>query len=175
MGCAPPVNGGPRVSLSRRCPRRYAQAMQVRRATEADWSAVVALVRSVGLPTDGLKDQFPTVYWVAIVDDRLVGVVGLERYDAFGLLRSLAVAEGQQSRGVGGALIRQAQHSAQADALGAVFLLTTTAADFFARHGFSVLERARVPDAVRISPEFAGICPDSAVCLRWTFPEPVRE
>jgi N-acetylglutamate synthase-like GNAT family acetyltransferase len=148
--------------------------MQVRRATEADWSEVVALVRFGGLPAEGLKDQFPTAYWVAIADDRLLGVVGLERYGAFGLLRSLAVAEGQQSRGVGGALIQHAQQEAQADGLAAVFLLTTTAADFFARHGFAVLARALVPDAVRISPEFASICPDSAASLHWTIREPIR-
>jgi amino-acid N-acetyltransferase len=46
-----------------------------------------------------------------------------------------------------------------------VFLLTTTAAGFFRKHGFVLAERASASDALRSSPEFKDACPASATCL----------
>jgi amino-acid N-acetyltransferase len=50
--------------------------------------------------------------------------------------------------------------------LAGVYLLTTTAADFYDRFGFRPFPRAEVPEAVAGSPEFASICPSSAACRR---------
>jgi len=50
--------------------------------------------------------------------------------------------------------------------LAALYALTTTAPGFFVGLGFSVADRSDVPPAVRASPEFSSICPDTAVVLR---------
>jgi SAM-dependent methyltransferase len=47
-----------------------------------------------------------------------------------------------------------------------LYLLTTTAADYFRRFGFEVIERAEVPAAVQQSCEFASICPSTATVMR---------
>ena len=50
--------------------------------------------------------------------------------------------------------------------LGSVWLLTTTAAGFFDQLGFARVERGSVPPELQASPEFATVCPGSAVCMR---------
>jgi hypothetical protein len=43
-----------------------------------------------------------------------------------------------------------------------VFLLTETAPAFFARFGFTDIDRARVPETIRQTVEFSSACPASA-------------
>jgi len=49
---------------------------------------------------------------------------------------------------------------------GEAWLLTTTAADFFAALGFSRVPRDAAPPAVRATEQFARLCPESAVLMR---------
>jgi amino-acid N-acetyltransferase len=44
-------------------------------------------------------------------------------------------------------------------------LLTTTAAPFFTRFGFTSAARDAAPAALRATAEFASLCPASAVCM----------
>jgi amino-acid N-acetyltransferase len=50
--------------------------------------------------------------------------------------------------------------------IGRLYLLTTTAADFFAALGYERVDRGEVPEAVRGSAEFSDLCPDTAVAMR---------
>ena len=47
-----------------------------------------------------------------------------------------------------------------------LFLLTTTAADFFEARDYLEAERDDVPDAIRGTREFAELCPSRATCMR---------
>jgi len=46
-----------------------------------------------------------------------------------------------------------------------VYLLTTTAEQFFTRHGFCTVSRADVPTSVQQSIEFQAACPATATCM----------
>jgi amino-acid N-acetyltransferase len=46
-----------------------------------------------------------------------------------------------------------------------LYLLTTTADQYFPRFGFTRTTRSAVPDAVKASAEFQGACPDTAVVM----------
>jgi amino-acid N-acetyltransferase len=142
----------------------------IRRARKGDLPAVLALVRSASLPTAGLEDQFPGAYRVAGESGAVAAVCGLERCGSFGLLRSLAVAEGSRGAGIGGALVKSALARARRGRLEAVFLLTPTAAGFFAKRGFEPVGREAAPPAIRATVEFASACPASAALMRhsWT-------
>jgi amino-acid N-acetyltransferase len=48
----------------------------------------------------------------------------------------------------------------------ALFLLTTTAADFFGTRGYELIDREAVPEAVAETAEFSELCPDAATCMR---------
>jgi amino-acid N-acetyltransferase len=142
-------------------------AFTVRPAGAGDLPAVQALLRASELPLDGLDEQFGANYAVAVAEGQVIGVEGIERHGADGLLRSAAVVDAWRGRGVGDVLTRDRLDWARANGLRAVYLLTTTAADYFPRFGFVTARRDDAPDGIRASREFAEACPASAafMCL----------
>jgi N-acetylglutamate synthase-like GNAT family acetyltransferase len=134
-------------------------------ARSGDLPEVLELVRSFGLPTEGISGAFPQAYAVMRRGSELVAVAGLEIYDDVGLLRSVAVAKQERGRGLGRALVADRLAAAREQRLKCVYLLTLTAADYFRGLGFSDTERARAPASVQQAPEFTTLCPASAACL----------
>lgn len=140
--------------------------IRIRPAREADLVAARSLLVASALPTAGLEDQFGSQYAVAATPSGdMVGLAGFEVYTEYGLLRSVAVSSGWRGRGVGRLLVGDRAAAAKSRGLAALYALTTTAPGFFAGLGFSVADRDDVPAAVRASPEFSSICPDTAVVL----------
>lgn len=143
-------------------------ARSVRPATPGDWPSIERLLLARGLPTDGARAQLGG-FVVAEERATVVGCIGVERYGAVGLLRSLAVAEETAGQGVGTALVRALLDSAPRLGLEELYLLTTTAADYFPRFGFSVVDRSALPGVLETSAELRGACPASAVAMRRSF------
>ncbi|HET9956266.1 MAG TPA: arsenic resistance N-acetyltransferase ArsN2 [Polyangiaceae bacterium] len=134
-------------------------------AAESDLGAVLLLLQQVSLPVAGVADEFPGDYCVARLNDEVVGVAGLESYGEFGLLRSVAVHSSRRGSGLGRLLVEDRLVAARARELTSVYLLTTTAAAYFAVFGFKIASRGAAPENIRASLEFQSICPASAVCL----------
>ena len=106
-------------------------------------------------------------YFVVREDDgRVVGVAGLELHGDFGLLRSVAVDEDYRGQGLAAALIEAVLQRAQRVGLRSVYLLTTTARDYFARRGFTDVGRDDAPSAIRESWEFKNGCPSTAAFMQ---------
>lgn len=110
-----------------------------------DRAEVEALLQAADLPLDGLDAWFPHDGIVARIDGALVGVAGMERWGAYGLLRSVAVTEAQRGHGIAEALIAERLCIAKLDALTAVVLLTAGAGRYFERFGFEQIDRAALP------------------------------
>lgn len=140
--------------------------ISIRSATADDLTVVQQLLRAADLPLDGLDEQFGEGYAIAECDGVAVGVEGVEVYGDAGLLRSAAVQPAWRGRGVGDALTHDRLSWAAARGLREVWLLTTTAADYFPRFGFERASRDAAPDAVQRSREFAEACPASAIAMR---------
>ena len=136
----------------------------LRPATPDDIPLAIELLREAGLPDDGVAELGERLV-VAEVEGRIVGCAGLEIYGTGGLLRSVAVSEDLQGRGVGVALTRRLMAVAIAHGLERLYLLTETAASFFGRQGFTAVDRADVDAAVLAAPEFARLCPASAAVM----------
>lgn len=127
-------------------------------------AAVEHLVRSSGLPLDGLRDHLDAAV-VARRHDRVVACAAVELYDQDALLRSVAVDPTERGRGLGTAIVAAALELAAARGASQVYLLTETAAGFFPRLGFRVVSRDEVPASVRRSVEFTSACCASAVAM----------
>lgn len=138
---------------------------RIRRSQAADLATVLDLLNGAGLPTGDLTSAPGLQVWVLEADGLLLGVIGLERFGAGGLLRSLVVAPGHQRRGLGHELVAQLEHDARADGVEQLVLLTQTAETFFRQLGYSVIDRRYVPDELKHSEEFRSLCPASAVCM----------
>lgn len=133
-------------------------------ARAGDVDAVLALVGSMGLPRDGVRQVLSTLL-VARAAGEVVGCAAIEIYGRDGLLRSVAVAPGRRGSGLGRRLTDAALTLAAERRLDRLYLLTETAAPFFARLGFEPVGRADVPAAVQLSPEFSRLCPVSAQAM----------
>jgi amino-acid N-acetyltransferase len=139
--------------------------IRIERATPDDSGALLALMERAHLPTDDLASHLDSAF-VARDGDRIVGSAAIEIYADGGLLRSVAVDEGQRGAGLGARLTQAAIEDAQRRALPALYLLTTTAEHFFPRFGFEPIGRDDVPASVQRSIEFRGACPASAIVMR---------
>jgi amino-acid N-acetyltransferase len=124
-----------------------------------------ALLDANDLPAADIDD--PSITFVGAFDGPvLVGVVGLQACDGVGLLRSLVVRDAARSRGIAQALCERVVELARARRLGSLWLLTTSARDYFTRRGFEVVERDSAPDAIRGTAQFASLCPSTAIVMR---------
>ena len=94
-----------------------------------------------------------------------VGFGGLEVRGEDALLRSVITLPPVRSRGVGAAIVDILEVEAQARNCRVVWLLTTSAAEFFAEFGYRPCERESVPPAIRETAEFKSLCPASAVVM----------
>ncbi len=138
----------------------------VRSARAADLQRMTALLESADLPVDGVADQFGAAYAVAEQNGELIAALGIERYGAFGLLRSAVVAPSYRGKGIGEALVLERMEWSAGQGIQSLYLLTTTAADYFPRFGFQVITRAEVPPEVQSSREFTSSCPSTATVMR---------
>lgn len=138
----------------------------IRPARSDDLSSVESLLRAADLPLDGVADFFPQSYAVAVSNGKVVGAIGVERYGDHGLLRSAVVTDTQRGSGLGSRLTSDRIDWCVTNKMRSVYLLTTTAAPFFVNHGFVAVDRADVPAEVQRAPEFASICPSSAVVMQ---------
>jgi len=140
--------------------------VKLRRATAGDLPAVKALLILRSLPLEGVAESFDR-FWVAEGERELVGAAGLEVHGRFGLLRSLAVLPTAANAGIGSRLTWQLLEEAVGQGLREVYLLTTTASEFFPRFGFVRVRRREVPADLLESREFEA-CPNTAVVMRWS-------
>lgn len=140
-------------------------APKIRRATDADLSAVLALLEASALPTVGVEEALGG-FFVAESDEKIVGTVGIETCrEKFALLRSAAVADAWRGRGLGRRLVERAIAEARAKNIAALYLLTTTAETYFPSFGFTAVTRDTVPAEVRATEEFSSACPASATVM----------
>lgn len=138
--------------------------VSIRPARPADLKAIGELLEAADLPTVGVVDHLPG-FVVAEAAGRLVGLAGLEVHGDDGLLRSVVVDSAVRGHGLGAKLTERVLDAARAAEVRRVYLLTTTAEDYFPRHGFRRIGRDDASPDVKRSVEFREACPESAVAM----------
>lgn len=130
-----------------------------------DLPALTRLLESSGLPTSDLTEDHLKNFVILGQAGRVAGSVGMEVFGQDALLRSLAVDNMMRGEGYGNRLLQLMEERARDEGIQRIYLLTTSAADFFAHQGYAPIDRADVPESIRNTAQFAGICPSSAACL----------
>lgn len=138
----------------------------LRFAASQDLPAVLGLLEDTGLPYQDLTTAYLADLLVAEGGRSVLGIVGLERYGKDALLRSLAVRPENRFTGLGKQLADAIEEHARRTGVGTLYLLTTTAADFFERRGYELIERRAAPSELQKTAEFSSLCPSQAVCMR---------
>lgn len=127
---------------------------------------VEALLAGAGLPVADLAACRSLTLLGVREGGRLAGVVGVEVHGSDGLLRSLAVEPARRDAGLGTRLVADAEAWAAGQGVRTLYLLTTTAARFFAQRGYEEIPRAAAPAAIAATAQFAGLCPSSSAFMR---------
>jgi arsenite methyltransferase len=141
------------------------ECLEIRQARPADRERVFALLDEAGLPRTGVPDDLAH-FAVAELDSGLViAASGLEVYGNSGLLRSTVVDPSWRGSGVGRLVVDAVLEDARRAGIEDLYLLTTTAINYFPKFGFRCVERDDVPEPVCGSPEFRGACPETATVM----------
>jgi len=128
-------------------------------------TAIVALLEGANLPSADLTDGHLEHFFFLGPRTAPFGLVGLEIYGKDALLRSLVVATDFRAAGAGSALVGHAENHARTRGVQSVYLLTTTAEPFFARRGYSRIERSEAPASIRSTREYSAICPTTSALM----------
>lgn len=138
--------------------------MELNNANPQQRPAIVSLLQSQKLPTEDLP-QVLDGFFTATADGHVVGIIGLEQYGSYGLLRSMVVDPEYRNKGIAERLVATLEHYAAANGVADIFLLTETAAGYFSKKGYANVERSSVPAEVKASSEFSHVCPASAAVM----------
>lgn len=139
--------------------------IQIESAQSDDRASITTLLQQAQLLTDDLPADLHD-FVIAKEASTPIGVAGLERYDRVGLLRSVAVSAHYQGQQIATQLISRLLDRAQASAVTEVYLITTTADQYFLRHGFRPVHRQDVPAAIQQTQQFSSLCPLSAIVMK---------
>jgi amino-acid N-acetyltransferase len=135
----------------------------------ANLAQLESLLRAHHLPYEDCGEQLQ-IFCGVFDGDELVAAGGLEPAGEYALLRSIVVQERYRDGGLAQALAEYLVRRARAEGRAAVYLLTETAEDYFAKRGFEKVARDTVPAAIMRTRQFSSLCPDSASCMCMDLP-----
>ena len=132
-------------------------------------SELEGLVDLCQLPSDDLYN--PALQFFGIKRaSKLIAVIGLESYESVALLRSLAVLPDYRGLGLARRLVSFMEVQAAQQGVQELYLLTTTASNFFRALAYQLTERSQAPDCIQQTAQLIGLCPASALLLRKQLP-----
>jgi amino-acid N-acetyltransferase len=121
------------------------------------------LLKQNNLPVDDLSAS--TELFAIQNDGAISGLIGIELYASTALIRSFVVRKEERDKGLGKKLIRFIEEYARDKRVMHVFLITTTAVDYFSNMEYRAIDRVDVPDEIRASTEFSTTCPATALVM----------
>lgn len=132
-----------------------------RLARFSDRASLCQLLQAVGLPVEDLPEDLGH-FFVLTDQQTVIGSAGMEPYDSVGLLRSVAIDPDYRKAQLGKRLIDAIEVHARLYGIQKLYLITTTADDYFSKLGYWPVDRTAVPPAIAATQQFSGICPSSA-------------
>lgn len=132
--------------------------------TAGERNRVMTLLQQHGLPTSDLDED--KLLYLLLEGENVIGTAGLEIFEDCALLRSVSVVKEEQGKGYGKIINEQIEMYAKESGVECMYLLTTTAKDFFDRQGYCVIERDAAPALIKETTAFSSLCPASAVVMK---------
>ena len=127
-------------------------------------SEAIQLLQKANLPFEDINDHVS--FYALTEKETIIGTIGLEYDETTALLRSLSVELTERGKGHGENLVQFIEKEAQAKGIQTIYLLTTTAANFFGKRGYATISRAEVPAFIQQTSEFRSVCPSSAIVMK---------
>lgn len=133
---------------------------------QADYAALAGVLAENNLLAGDLDGDNKRFYAFQDSNGWRIGVGGLELYGEAAILRSFFTMSHHRGQGLGGQMLEELLSTAKRSGVDHVYLFTTAAADFFAKHGFAPADRQTAPAAVKASRQFAEHCDNGAFMHR---------
>ena len=141
------------------------ESLKVSKVDAFDLDKIKQLLKINELSLEDLKDHLSNFLKIEN-SDGLIGVIGLEIYGNYALLRSFAVHPDYQSNGIGKSLMKRLIKKSKILDIKEIYLFTTTAEKYFVKYGFKKIELTEVNPSVKESSQFRGSCPKSATIMK---------
>lgn len=141
-------------------------AISIRPAVAADIAPARSLLLAASLHVEDLYREHFAGFLVATEAGAVVGLIGLETFSEFGLLRSLVVDPACRGQGLGQKLVAELEAVAGEQGVEELWLLTIDADAFFAKLGYTVSGRDGAPSVIANTAEFTSLCPVDAVLMK---------
>src|SRR5579875_2052745 len=133
-------------------------------ASQNNFSSAIELLKENNLPTEDINPS--TELFVLEEDNCVLGTVAVEHNADTALLRSLAVSKEKRNNGLGEKLVCFMEEHLGKSGIQEIYLLTTTASDFFTKRGYEKVNRNHVPLFIKSTVEFSSLCSSSAVVMK---------
>ncbi len=131
---------------------------------EKERSQAIAILQQQDLPTSDIDED--KLLYLLMNNENPVGTAGLEIFEDCALLRSVSVTKEEQGKGYGKLINEAIEKYAKDSGINCLYLLTTTAKDFFDKQGYCIIKREESPQAIQQTVEFASLCPSAAVVIK---------
>jgi len=131
----------------------------------ADLGPLADALAAAMLPVDDLHRPGRRFFCYRTPGGAVVGYGGFELHGIDALLRSIVVLPEFRGRGIGGVILARLVEEARAAGAATAFLVTTTAAAFFERHGFRAIDRGSAPPTILSTAQISEICAATAPLL----------
>lgn len=138
--------------------------MNIVPASQNSFSAAIDLLKKNNLPTEDINAG--TQLFVVEENDRVLATVAVEYDYHDALLRSLSVSQEKRNSGIGKQLVDFIEDYVKKQGVETVFLLTTTAADFFLKRGYTIIDRSNIPEFIKNTKEYSVICASSSTLMK---------
>lgn len=142
-------------------------SITVQKADAEELDRMEALLKANDLPYRDVRTK-PGCFFVAYADTEFIGAGGVEIHGSEGLLRSVIIEESKRGQGYGTALCDSLEDYARQHEVNTLYLLTTTAAEFFQQRGYEAIAREEASLSIQRTTEFTDLCPTSATCMKKT-------
>jgi arsenate reductase (glutaredoxin) len=154
----------PRSFLADFCKEDGAPFLRDEPASGGD-PALAAALAAEGLPVDDLAEPGRRFFAYRSLGGALLGFGAYELHGSDALLRSIVVTKQARGKSIGRNLLPLLAYRVLRAGARRAFLMTLTAADFFAKIGYKKIERTDAPAAILASRQAASLCPATTVLM----------
>lgn len=138
--------------------------MNIVPASQNSFTAAIDLLKKNSLPTEDIDPG--TQLFVVEEGDKVIATVAVEYDYDNALLRSLSVSQEKRKTGIGAELVNFIEGYVQKQGVQNIFLLTTTAAEFFSKRGYKIIDRSNLPEFIKNTKEYSVFCASSSALMK---------
>jgi len=136
----------------------------IKKAVLNDIQGLISILKETNLPFNDI-DLNNQQFLLAYLGKDIIASCAVEQYKKEALLKSFAVKMDLQGKGIGKEIYLKMIDYCKSNEIEDLYLLTTTAEDWFDHMGWIRVKRESLPESIKNTKEYNSICPLNAICM----------